>query len=129
MSISMAHTKRNDKNNKDTNDEKDAVLEITRKKEKEAFISDNRRAIIFYVSPDCPACMEMKPLYYRIANRYSERVSFSIIDVKKAGLQLEVVPILEGYYMGKGIHMMEGIDTQSLKQFVRMIINYRPQKK
>jgi thiol-disulfide isomerase/thioredoxin len=97
------------------------VTYIRNKKEIDDF-TKNKKAIIFYSAKYCPACMEIKPLYNRIANRYKDRVSFSIIDIEEAGVQLDTVPIFEGYYKEKCI-TMEGVDTKSLKQFIKAVIN------
>lgn len=102
-----------------------SVTTLKREKDIIPFTENSKRTIVFYGAKYCPACIEMKPLYERIASRYSNRVSFSYVDIEDARIKLDVVPILEGYYNGKGIHKMEGIDTVSLKQFIKMIINYR----
>jgi len=99
------------------------VTHIRNQKENNDFVEKNRKCIIFYSAKYCPACLEIKPLYTRIANRYSDKVSFSIVDIEEAGLQLETVPIFEGYYRGKEFKYMEGVDTASLKQFVKAMIN------
>ena len=99
------------------------VVHIRNKKEINSFI-ENKKCILFFSAKYCPACLEIKPLYERIANRYGDRVSFSIIDIEEAGIQLDTVPIFEGHYKGKNI-TMEGVDTKSLKQFVRAVINQK----
>ena len=98
------------------------VTYIRNEKERDDFIIENKKVIVFYSAKYCPACLEIKPLYARIAKRYNEKVSFSIIDIEEAGIQLETVPIFEGHYKGAFI-TMEGVDTKSLKQFVGAIIN------
>jgi len=100
------------------------VIEIKSKSEREQFIQ-NKRCIIFYSQKSCPACMAIRPLYQRIANRYGDRVIFSILDVDDAKIKLETVPIFEGYYKGEGVKMMEGVDAQSLKQFTQFMINHK----
>lgn len=100
------------------------VTYIGNKHESDSFIENEKKCIIFYSAKYCPACQEIKPLYTRIAKRYSDRVSFSIIDIEEAGLKLDTVPIFEGYYKGEGVKLMEGVDTTSLKQFIRAMINH-----
>lgn len=99
------------------------VIHIRNKNEIDDFIK-NKKCIIFYSAKYCPACLEIKPLYARIANRYSDRVSFSIIDIEEAGIKLDTVPIFEGHYNEKSINM-EGVDTKSLKQFIKAVINQK----
>lgn len=99
------------------------VVHIRNKKEIDAF-TENKKCILFFSAKYCPACLEIKPLYERIANRYGDKVSFSIIDIEEVGIQLDTVPIFEGHYKGKSI-TMEGVDTKSLKQFVRAVINQK----
>ncbi len=101
------------------------ITYIRSKRESDNFIENERKCIIFYSAKYCPACMEIKPLYERIANRYNNKVSFSIIDIEEAGLRLDTVPIFEGYHKGEGIKQMEGVDTTSLKQFVKAMINHK----
>lgn len=98
------------------------VTYIRSEKEKDNFITENNKAIIFYSAKYCPACLEIKPLYTRIAKRYNDKVSFSIIDIEEAGIKLDTVPVFEGHYKETFI-TMEGVDTKSLKQFVGAIIN------
>jgi len=100
------------------------ITYIRNKHESNSFI-ENKKCIIFYSAKYCPACLEIKPLYARIANRYSDRVSFSIIDIEEAGVELNTIPVFEGYHKGKGIKRMEGVDTTSLKQFVKSMINQK----
>lgn len=97
------------------------VTNLRNKKEIDDF-SENKKAIIFYSAKYCPACLDIKPLYARIAKRYGDRILFSIVDIEEARVQLETVPVFEGYYKGRCI-TMEGVDTTSLKQFVRAVIN------
>lgn len=99
------------------------VTDIRSRTESDFFIENNKKAIIFYSAKYCPACLEIKPLYSRIARRYGDRISFSILDIEEARVQLETVPVFEGYYKGKGIKRMEGVDTTSLKQFIKAMIN------
>jgi thiol-disulfide isomerase/thioredoxin len=100
------------------------VTHLKSKKECESF-KKNEKCIIFYSAKYCPACIEIKPLYERIANRYSNRVSFSIVDIEEARIKMDIVPIFEGYYEGEGIKRMEGVDTTSLKQFIKVMINHK----
>lgn len=100
------------------------ITYIGNKDESDSFIQNNRKCIIFYSAKYCPACLEIKPLFARIANRYGDKISFSIIDIEEAGVELDTVPVFEGYYKGKGKKRMEGVDTTSLKQFIKAMINY-----
>ena len=102
-----------------------SVTHIRNKKESDSFTENNKKCIIFYSAEYCPACQDIKPLYARIAKRYGDRVSFSIIDIEEAGVQFETVPVFEGYHKGEGIKRMEGVDTLSLKQFVKAMINQK----
>lgn len=97
------------------------VTNLKNKTERDEF-TKNKKVIIFYSSKHCPACVDIKPLYERIAKRYGNKVSFSILDREEAGLQLDTVPIFEGYCDGIGVKYMEGVDTQSLKQFIGIMI-------
>jgi len=100
------------------------VTHIRNKEEIDEFIENNKKVVIFYSATYCPACLEIKPLYSRIANRYSDRVSFSIVDIDEARVKLDTVPVFEGHYRGKSI-TMEGVDTKSLKQFIGAVINQK----
>jgi thiol-disulfide isomerase/thioredoxin len=99
------------------------ITYIRNKKEIDDF-TQNKKAIIFYSAKYCPACLDIKPLYDRIANRYGDRVSFSIVDIEEAGVKLDTVPVFEGYHKGKCI-TMEGVDTESLKQFIKAVIKQK----
>ena len=101
------------------------VTNIISKKESDYFINNNKKVIIFYSAKYCPACLEIKPLYNRIAKRYGDKISFSILDIEEAHVQLETVPVFEGYYKGEGVKYMEGVDTTSLKQFIKAMINHK----
>ena len=103
------------------------ITHIRNKRESDSFIEGEEKCIIFYSAKYCPACHEIKPLYARIAKRYSEKygISFSIMDIEEAGLQLDTVPIFEGYHRGEGVKRMEGVDTASLKQFIKAMIKQR----
>lgn len=84
----------------------------------------NKKAIIFYTSEECPACVDIKPFYDRVAARYHEKISFSIVDTRECRLNFDVHPIYEGYYEGKGIYQMEGVSIETLKDFVKAVINH-----
>lgn len=96
---------------------------ITNKYEKDVFMK-NHKAIICYSSVQCPVCLEMKPLYDRIACRYKNRVSSSVIYIDENDIKMNTTPVFEGYVNGKMIKCMEGVDAVALKQFFGSVINF-----
>lgn len=82
----------------------------------------NNKVIILYSSDDCPSCLEIKPLYNRIAERYKDRITLAIVDTNELGMTFEWLPTFEVYHNGKGVNTMEGVDTKSLKQLVGQTI-------
>lgn len=104
-----------------------SVTHIRNEMERDKF-AQNKKAIIFYSADYCPACIDIKPLYQRIAKRYGDRISFSILNIEEVGLEFDTVPIFEGYRNGDLVKRMEGVDTVTLKQFIKVMINEKSKK-
>ena len=86
------------------------------------FIGENKRAIIFYGSPDCEACTELKNIYERIANRYHKRIAFGYTNIKESELKIQYIPMFVSFYKKEEINKIIGADKHRLKNFIKEAI-------
>jgi thiol-disulfide isomerase/thioredoxin len=94
------------------------IHHITTTKEHEAFKSNYRKSILFFGCTNCKACDDLYPLYYRIADRYKEKVKFAYIDVDQCGLDFTTVPFFVSLVNGKILNRMIGATPDELRTFI-----------
>lgn len=87
----------------------------------------SKKSIIFYSADWCSACSTIKPLYYRIAARYSKYVKFGFCDIDNPNTQLDfdAIPVFVISYRGKELNSFVGADKDAMKDLVRQIITYK----
>ena len=91
------------------------------------FKDKSKRGIIFYSASWCTACSTIKPLYERIAARYSKHVRFAYCDIDFPGTALDfsAIPVFVTYYKGKEINSLVGSDKNGMKDLIREIITHK----
>lgn len=104
-----------------------SVKEIRSFEEYKSFMKHSKKSVIFYSASWCTACTTIKPLYYRIAARYSKYVNFAYCDIDCPGTQLDfsAVPVFVISYKGKEINSLVGSDKEGMKDLIREIITYK----
>ncbi len=95
------------------------VRSIDSPEEFENVKNDNDRFVMFYGAKDCKACTNLKPLYDRIANRYSHKIALGYTDVDECKLSIAKIPLFVAYYKGEEIERILGADGERLKDFIR----------
>jgi len=98
------------------------IINIRNQEDYMKFKKDHARGVIFYGSKSCGACTDIKPLYTRIANRYHKQVALAYSDIDECGLDFTVVPIFVSFRKGEEYDNMEGVSTDSLKDFIKAVI-------
>lgn len=97
-------------------------IEIKNFRDYKSFKETHQRAIVFYGSKDCDACIEFKPLYERIANRYHDLAAFAYVDINVCVLNFSTVPVFVSFLNGVENNNMEGVSVPHLKAFIKAAI-------
>ena len=107
-------------------DKEDVVKSIRSFDQYKKFVKKSKKCIVFDSASWCSACTTIKPLYYRIAARYSKYVKFGYCEIDYPDTQLDFssIPVFVILYKGKEIRSVVGADKDGLKDLVKEIITH-----
>ena len=88
-------------------------------------LKNYNKVIILYGAQWCHACSDIKSFYNRIAEKYSNKIRFTYIDIDVNKIKLDAIPLFVTYYKGKKYKQLIGSDKIGLKNLIKDFIKLK----